>query len=64
MPNERLERILDVFIFICYTGISYADLCRLNRENISKNNDGKEWLTYHRLKTNGKPSHKLRKNTA
>ena len=56
MPSERLERVRDVFVFICYTGISYADLCCLSEDNINKGNDGKTWLTYHRLKTNVRAS--------
>ena len=51
MPNERLERVRDVFIWICNTGISYSDLLQLTKENISKGIDGKSWLTYHRIKT-------------
>jgi len=56
MPNERLERVRDVFVFICYTGISYADLLGLSRDNISIGIDGKTWMTYHRLKTNVRAS--------
>lgn len=56
MPNERLERVRDVFVFICYTGISYADLLDLSRDNISIGIDGKTWMTYHRLKTNVRAS--------
>ncbi len=56
MPNERLERVRDVFIFICYTGISYADLCRLSTDNLSKDIERKTWLTYYRLKTNVRAS--------
>lgn len=51
MPNERLERVRDVFIFICYTGISYADLLLLTKENITKDINGKNFLKYHRIKT-------------
>lgn len=51
LQNERLERVRDVFIFICYTGISYSDLLQINKENITKGIDGKNWLTYYRIKT-------------
>lgn len=51
LGNERLEKVRDVFVFICYTGISYADLILLNKDNISRGIDGKNWLTYHRVKT-------------
>jgi site-specific recombinase XerD len=51
ISNERLERVRDVFIFICYTGISYSDLLNLRVDNIAKGIDGKNWLTYERQKT-------------
>lgn len=51
MPNERLERVRDVFVFICYTGLSYSDLTSITRDNISIGIDGKNWLNYERIKT-------------
>lgn len=51
IPNERLERVRDVFIFICYTGISYSDLLKLSADNVSIGIDGKNWLNYERQKT-------------
>ncbi len=51
MPNERLERVRDVFIFICYTGISYSDLLNICVDNLTKGIDGRNWLNYERLKT-------------
>ena len=51
LNNKRLERVRDMFIFICYTGISFSDLANLTRDNISKGIDGKTWLTYQRVKT-------------
>lgn len=49
--NKKLERVRDVFIFICFTGISYSDLAKLTPNNISKGIDGKSWLTFERVKT-------------
>jgi site-specific recombinase XerD len=51
LPTERLERVRDVFIFICYTGISYSDLVNISADNLSKGIDGRNWLNYERLKT-------------
>lgn len=51
IPNERLERVRDVFVFICYTGISYADLLQLTSDNITKDINGRNRLTYYRIKT-------------
>lgn len=48
---KRLEQVKDVFLFVCYTGISYSDLDALTRENLSKGIDGKNWIVYVRRKT-------------
>lgn len=37
--NKRLERVRDLFIIACYTGLRFSDLIELKNENISK--DGK-----------------------
>lgn len=50
-PIERLERVRDLFIFSCYTGISYADIITLNEFNISKGIDGNDWIISKRQKT-------------
>lgn len=47
----RLERVKDVFVFVCYTGLSYSDLIELTPESVSKGIDGKDWIIYHRKKT-------------
>lgn len=47
----RLERVKDVFVFVCYTGLSYSDLIELSPESITKGIDGKNWIVYHRKKT-------------
>jgi len=48
---ERLSQVRDVFLFVCYTGLSYSDLKSLTRDNISKGIDGKNWIVYERKKT-------------
>lgn len=47
----RLERVKDVFVFVCYTGLSYSDLIELTPDSITKGIDGKNWIIYHRKKT-------------
>lgn len=47
----RLERVKDVFVFVCYTGLSYSDLVELTPESVTKGIDGKNWIIYHRKKT-------------
>lgn len=48
---NRLNQVRDVFLFVCYTGLSYSDLKALTRDNISKGIDGKNWIVYERKKT-------------
>ncbi|MCC4212833.1 site-specific integrase [Leeuwenhoekiella parthenopeia] len=50
--NERLERVRDLFLFSCYTGISYADLVNLTPKNIWLGDDSKKWIVTNRQKTN------------
>lgn len=47
----RLERVRDLFVFSCYTGIAYADIIELTQYNILKGIDGGDWIFTKRLKT-------------
>lgn len=51
---DRLDRIRDVFLFSCYTGISFVDLKHLTDKNIWIGDGGKKWIITHRQKTNTK----------
>lgn len=48
----RLEQIRDVFIFACYTGLSYIDVSNLREDNIQEAFDGNLWVMTKRSKTN------------
>jgi integrase len=37
LPNERLRRIRDIFVFQCLIGARVGDLCKLKKSNISNN---------------------------
>lgn len=50
-PIERLERVRDLFIFSCYTGIAYIDIMNLSKKNILKGIDGNNWIFTNRQKT-------------
>ena len=52
LPIARLERVRDLFIFSCYTGIAYIDLISLTNDNILKGIDGNDWIFTNRKKTN------------
>ncbi|PJR05028.1 site-specific integrase [Avrilella dinanensis] len=49
---ERLQSVLDMFLFSCYTGLAYIDISKLSRKHICKGIDGKDWLMTKREKTN------------
>jgi integrase len=47
----RLEETKDIFLFVCYTGLSYSDLSKLSTEHIVKGTDGELWIIKNREKT-------------
>lgn len=49
---ERLQSVLDMFLFSCHTGLAYIDIFNLTQENIVKGIDGRDWLMTNRQKTN------------
>lgn len=49
---ERLRLVKDLFIFSCYTGISYIDMIQLTKDNILMGIDGNFWIITKRQKTN------------
>jgi hypothetical protein len=46
----RVDHVRDIFVFCCYTGLSYADIKKLTRDEISTGIDGKKWILTHRKK--------------
>ncbi|MHB0753819.1 site-specific integrase [Polaribacter sp. M15] len=51
---ERLTLVKDLFIFSCYTGLSYVDVMQLNEDNIALGIDGGRWIITNRQKTHNK----------
>ena len=51
IESKRVEQVRDVFIFCCYTGLSYADVKKLSRKEIMPGIDGEEWVMTSRKKT-------------
>jgi site-specific recombinase XerD len=47
----RLDQVRDIFLFSCYTGLSYTDVMALTRNNISIGIDGEQWIFTTRTKT-------------
>lgn len=50
--SESLERVKDMFLFFCYTGLTYGELKVLTKDHIVKGMDGKNWIYTKREKTN------------
>ena len=50
-PIKRLDRVRDLFIFSCYTGISYADIIALTKTNLMIGEDKNLWIITKRQKT-------------
>lgn len=48
---ERLEMVRDMFVFCCYTGLSYVDVSNLEPEHIVTGADGDRWIRTCREKT-------------
>lgn len=51
MPNERLERVKDLFLFQCFTSISYVDMALLDPKDFKSNEEGIQYLRKNRKKT-------------
>ena len=49
---ERLQLVKDLFVFACYTGLSYIDVTNLTANDINHGIDGELWLIMKREKTN------------
>ena len=47
-----LKRVKDVFLFSCYTGLSYIDIRELSHDQIIKGIDRNTWIHTKRTKTN------------
>ena len=50
-PLPRLERAKDMFLFGCFTGLSYIDIKTLTSEHFEKDSAGRIWIKKRRVKT-------------
>lgn len=49
---ERLERVKDIFLFCCFTGLAYIDVRKLSEDDIVMDVRGDKWIKTSRKKTN------------
>ncbi len=55
--QKRINRVKDLFIFCCYTGLAYAEMINLTpNKHIKIGFDGNEWIEMYRQKTKSKVS--------
>ncbi|GAA4337858.1 site-specific integrase [Mucilaginibacter gynuensis] len=54
LKRKRLIMVRDLFLFSCYTGLSYADTVKLKRSDILKGEDGGLWIQTYRMKNNNR----------
>ena len=48
---DRLNQVKDIFIFSCFTGLAYADVKKLTKNDIVVGIDGQDWIKTKRTKT-------------
>lgn len=51
LPVGRIDRVRDVFLFCCFTGLAYVDVEKLTSGDIEVDENGDKWLLVHRQKT-------------
>jgi len=52
IDDPQIAYVRDLFIFACYTGVSYAGMMSLADNNLIHAEDGTSWITNQRSKTN------------
>jgi len=53
LTNQCLIKIKDIFLFCCFTGLSYVDIKNLRKDELDIGIDGKIWIRKKRQKTGG-----------
>ncbi|MDT0678351.1 site-specific integrase [Autumnicola musiva] len=54
--NQRLCLVKDIFLFCCFTGLSYADVEKLSAKEVVTGFDGNQWIKTKRTKTKTRSS--------
>ena len=56
LNGDRLNQVKDIFIFCCFTGLSYSDVKKLSSNHIAFGMNGQKWIKTKRTKTKTKSS--------
>jgi len=51
IESKTVSFIRDMFVFSCFTGLAYADMCRLSEKHLRRLADGSIWIEIPRCKT-------------
>lgn len=51
IPEKRLDRVRDMFIFCVYTGIAFMDMTNLRMHHMHEDEEGTMWIKNKRLKS-------------
>ncbi|QTY26409.1 site-specific integrase [Flavobacterium sp. CS20] len=51
LHKDRHQLVRDIFVFSCYTGLSYSDVFNLTEDNIQIGIDGENWIYTYRQKS-------------
>ena len=51
VPNYKTAIVRDIFVFCCFTGLSYADVKKLSYDDIHTDERGDMWIIDNRAKT-------------
>jgi integrase len=51
IKSRSVGFIRDMFVFSCFTGLAYADICQLSEHHLSEKPDGSVWIEIPRCKT-------------
>ena len=51
VTDDRLDRTKDIFLFLCFSGLEWADLINLKKEDVKKNTIGQYYIKKPRIKT-------------
>ena len=52
IPFPRIERVRDIFVFCCFTGLAFIDVKNLTTDNIVVDSHDRQWIKKKRKKTN------------
>ncbi|MAU70625.1 MAG: transposase [Pseudozobellia sp.] len=52
LSNDSMSLVRDIFIFSCYTGLSYIEVKNLSAKNIVEGIDCEDWIVLRRKKSN------------